>query len=224
MTNVFGVELHSESVRWAAAEGVSETVIAAVLLLHERSVDEIASKLRPDELERVIKLAGRCPSSYPPGALDALKARCPERPSASPRTKPAAEGQPGHTPRTDHPRRLKARTPVGVVNGADAGHSPLERAGGDARQTTGERTKGEKSGTRIGMVDETARRRLIVEDLMKAGLSVRMISSVTDIPRSSVHRAMRAIVRAEAKKEVAIAEIAAELLGERLPHGRRGRR
>ena len=108
---------------------------------------------------------------------------------------------------------------------ADARHSPLERAGGaDARQTTGERTKGEKSGTRIGMVDETARRRLIVEDLMKAGLSVRMISSVTDIPRSSVHRAMRAIVRAEAKKEVAIAEIAAELLGERPPHGRRGRR
>jgi hypothetical protein len=26
---------------WAAAEGVSETVIAAVLLLHERGVDEI---------------------------------------------------------------------------------------------------------------------------------------------------------------------------------------
>jgi hypothetical protein len=225
MTNAFGVELHSESVRWAAAEGVSETVIAAVLLLHERSVDEIASKLRPDELEQVIKLVGRCPSSYPPGALDTLKARYPERPSASPRTKSAAEGQPGHTPRTDHPRRLEARTPVGVINGADAGHSPLERAGGaDARQTTGERTKGKKSGTRIGIVDETARRRLIVEDLMKAGLSVRMISSVTDIPRSSVHRAMRAIARAEAKKEVAIAEIASELLGERLPHSRRGRR
>ena len=113
--------------------------------------------------------------------------------------------------------------PVGVVNGADA--RPLERASGaDARQTTGERTKGDKSGTRIGMVDETARRRLIVEDLMKAGLSVRMISDVTDIPRSSVHRAMRAIARAEAKKEVVIAEIASELLGERLPHGRRGRR
>ena len=70
------------------------------------------------------------------------------------------------------------------------------------------------------MVDETARRRLIVEDLMKAGLSVRMISDVTDIPRSSVHRAMRAIARAEAKKQVAIAEIASELLGERLAHGR----
>jgi hypothetical protein len=45
------------------------------------------------------------------------------------------------------------------------------------------------------MGDETARRRLIVEDLHKAGLSVRMISCVTDIPRSSVHRAMRAIAR-----------------------------
>jgi hypothetical protein len=223
MTNAFGVELHSESARWAAAEGVSETVIAAVLLLHERSVVEIASKLRPDELEQVIKLVGRCPSSYPTGALDALKARCPERPSASPRAKPAAEGHPGHTPRTDHPRRLEARMPVGVVNGADA--RPLERPGGaDARQTTGECTNGEKSGTRIGMVDETARRRLIVEDLMKAGLSVRMIADATDIPRSSVHRAMRAIARAEAKKEVAIAEIAAALLGDRLPHRRRGRR
>ena len=51
---------------------------------------------------------------------------------------------------------------------------------------------------------ETARRRLIVEDLMKAGLSVRMISGATDIPRSSVHRAMRAVARAEAKKEVAV--------------------
>jgi hypothetical protein len=33
-------------VRWAAAEGVSETVIAAVLLLHERSVEEIAPHQR----------------------------------------------------------------------------------------------------------------------------------------------------------------------------------
>ena len=58
----------------------------------------------------------------------------------------------------------------------------------------------------------------MVEDLLKAGLSVRTIANVTDIPRSSVHRAMRAIIRAEAKKEVAIAKIACELLGARLPH------
>jgi hypothetical protein len=34
----FGVPLHSDDVRWAAAEGVSEDVIAAVMLLHERNV------------------------------------------------------------------------------------------------------------------------------------------------------------------------------------------
>ena len=72
------------------------------------------------------------------------------------------------------------------------------------------------------MRNETARRRLIVEDLMKAGLSIRMISEVTDIPRSSVHRAMGAVARAEAKKQVAIVEIAAKLLGKKLSHRGRG--
>jgi hypothetical protein len=75
MTNPFGVVLDSASMRRAAVEGVPETLIAAIHLLHERSIDEIVSKLRPDELEQVIKLVGRCPSSYPPGTLDALKTR-----------------------------------------------------------------------------------------------------------------------------------------------------
>jgi hypothetical protein len=86
MPNPYGVTLHPESVRWAAAESVSETVIAAVLLLHERSVDEIASKLRPDELGHVIRLVSRCPTCYPPGTLDALKDRWhppPPEPAAS---------------------------------------------------------------------------------------------------------------------------------------------
>jgi hypothetical protein len=43
MTNRFGVVLHAESMRWAASEGVSETGIAAGLLLHERSVEEIVA-------------------------------------------------------------------------------------------------------------------------------------------------------------------------------------
>jgi hypothetical protein len=83
MTNRFGVVLHSESVRWAAAEGVSEDIIAAVLLLHERSVDEIASKLTLDELGHVVRLVGRCPTCYPPGTLEALKGRSPA-PSPAP--------------------------------------------------------------------------------------------------------------------------------------------
>jgi hypothetical protein len=95
MTNAFGVVLDSASVRWAAAEGVPETVIAAVLLLDERSVDEVASKLRPGQLEQVIKIVGRSPSCYPPGALDALKGRRQTPapvPVASPPTKVATIG------------------------------------------------------------------------------------------------------------------------------------
>ena len=52
---LFWVLLHPDDLRWAAAEGVSETVIAAVLLLHERSVDEIVPKLSAAELEQVIR-------------------------------------------------------------------------------------------------------------------------------------------------------------------------
>ena len=61
MTNRFGFDLHPKEVRWAAAEGVSEDVIAAVLLLHERSVEEIVPQLSRLELEKVIELVGRSP-------------------------------------------------------------------------------------------------------------------------------------------------------------------
>jgi hypothetical protein len=72
--NLFGIALDQSWLRWAAAEGVTETVIAAVSLLHERSVEEIAGKLTPAELADVTRLVSRCPSCYPPGAFDALKA------------------------------------------------------------------------------------------------------------------------------------------------------
>ena len=73
MINRFGVDLHPDSVRWAAAEGVSQGVIAAVLLLHERSVEEIVPQLSPPELEKVIELVGRSPRLYPRGILEALE-------------------------------------------------------------------------------------------------------------------------------------------------------
>ena len=72
--NLFGIALDQASLRWAAAEGVTETVIAAVSLLQERSVEEITGKLTPAELADVTRLVSRCPSCYPPGAYDALKA------------------------------------------------------------------------------------------------------------------------------------------------------
>ena len=75
MGNPYGITLDDASLRWAAAEGVPESVIAAICLLDEKSVDEIVAKLSPVELEQVIKIVGRSPRGYPPGAYDALKGK-----------------------------------------------------------------------------------------------------------------------------------------------------
>ena len=100
MTNAFGVVLDSASLRRATIEGVSETVIAANYLLQEKSVDEIVAKLRPSELEQVIKLVGRCPSCYPPGTFAALNDR---RRLPSPKPQPAERINPD-------PERLRRRS------------------------------------------------------------------------------------------------------------------
>jgi hypothetical protein len=217
MTNRFGVVLHSESVRWAAAEGVSETIIAAVLLLHEQSASEIASKLNATELEHVIRLVGRSPSCYPPGTLDTLKGR---RQSPSPdhvasTSTNVASGQPAARikPSAEDMRRAQERR--------------LARLRVQATQSVTARApiapNPVKTGTGPGTRAETARRRLVVEDLMKGGLSVRMMSVAANIPPTSVHRAMRALARADAKKEVAVAEIVNELLARGLAPSRRRR-
>jgi hypothetical protein len=148
MANPYGITLDDDALRWAAAEGVSETVIAAVHLLPERGVDEVVAKLTAPELERVIiKLVGLSP----PGTFEALKSKT-----------------------------------------------------------------GTLSGTRPGTRAETVRRRMVIEDLMKLDLSVRAMSAGTGIPPTSVFRAMRAIARAEAKKQVAVANIVEEILGKTL--------
>jgi hypothetical protein len=116
MTNRYEVALDPAAVRWAAAEGVSETVIAAVLLLHERSVDEIVTKLKPRELEQVIKLVGRCPSCYPPGTFDAVKGRShalSPAPVASISTSRGASGRPAARIKPDAEQMRRARECVG---------------------------------------------------------------------------------------------------------------
>jgi hypothetical protein len=133
----------------------------------------------------------------------------------------AQEGAAAH-PRPQH-RRPLAR-PVARQGTAErpkrpnAAPKPTGFRGPPAREANG---KAEKSGTLTGTAAETARRRLLVQDLMGAGLSVRMISGATGIPPSSVHRAMMAVAKAEAKKGVAVAEITSELLGRKLSHRRR---
>jgi hypothetical protein len=71
--NPYGIQLDDEARRWATAENVPESVIAAICLLHEKSVDQIVARLTTAELEQVIKIAGRSPQIYPPGAYVALK-------------------------------------------------------------------------------------------------------------------------------------------------------
>jgi hypothetical protein len=64
---------------------VPEAVIAAICPLETRSVDEIVARLSSAELEQVIKIVGRCPRGYPPGAYDALKGH---RRTPSPKPQP----------------------------------------------------------------------------------------------------------------------------------------
>jgi len=73
LANPFGITLDDAPLRWAAAEGVPESVIAAICLRHERSVEEIVAHLTTGELDQVLKIAGRSPQCYPPGAYAALK-------------------------------------------------------------------------------------------------------------------------------------------------------
>ena len=133
MTNRFGVVLHNELMRWAAAEGVSETVIAAVLLLHEQNVGEIVPKLSVSELEQVIKLVGRSPRIYPPGTLDALKGRRPTpalAPVASTSTSTVVSNQPAARikPDAEDMRRAQARRLAGLRVRAPQTGSERERA------------------------------------------------------------------------------------------------
>jgi hypothetical protein len=91
---------------------------------------------------------------------------------------------------------------------------------GEHSAHVGAQNGGTLGGTRPGTRAETARRRIVVEDLNRAGLSIRTIAAGTGIPRSAVHRAVRAIAKAQAKREIAVVRIAEGLLAK----GLRGRR
>jgi hypothetical protein len=229
MTNRFGFDLYPKEVRWAAAEGVSEDVIAAVLLLHDRSVDEITPQLSATELDQVITLVGRSPRLYPRGILEALERRrgltTSPPPPQSAQPNPTAKDEATPSASACHPPRSDAQP--SSRTGPDGQQSPTERGKRVERPWMNPEPKttpgAAKAGTAAGTRDEPARRRLIVEDLARAGLSIRMIADVTDIPRSSVHRALWAGARAEAKKQAAIADLVATLLGKKLSHRRRER-
>jgi hypothetical protein len=75
MTNPYGIVLDRRWAQWAAAEGVSETITAALqLIARDCAIDAIAARLAPPELERVIDIVRPCgEDTFPRGALAALE-------------------------------------------------------------------------------------------------------------------------------------------------------
>ena len=77
-------------------------------------MDKIVAKLSPVELEQVVKIIGRSPRGYPPGAYDALKGKrnlaSPQPPTArlSPNVAPKPSRPAAHT-NPDTERRILTR-------------------------------------------------------------------------------------------------------------------
>ena len=210
MTNPYGITLDSEWIEWATKEKASETVAAAVLLICEtRPVHEVVAKLTPGEFERVVDIVRRSPDHFPPGTLAALESHSPL---------PAARPQ-SYSVSTDQAPR---QGPIGTKPDGDRERGNIGTDRHARRPIINAEKSGTVPGTSPGTLAETVRRRVVVDDLMKLGLSVRAIAAGSGIPRSSVHRAMQAVARAEAKKEVAIAELTTKLLGKKLSR-RQGR-
>jgi hypothetical protein len=147
MTSCFGLKLHPKDVRWAAAEGVSQDVIAAVLLLHEPSVDDIAPQLNAVELEQVIVLVGRSPRLYAPGTLEALESKRATPPPPAEFVQPNAVAREKAAPL--NPARLERReasayTGAGKPWGHDA-QPPFRTSPGAQRRPPEQIKRGEAS-------------------------------------------------------------------------------
>jgi hypothetical protein len=178
-----------------------------------RPAYEVVAKLTADEFKQVIDIVRRWPNHFPSGTVATLESQIPQPDLAVSISTDLASGQPaaGIKPgaggaRRNNERKLdsvRVRAPRTVPR-PDASTAEPERA-----VTT------EKTGTRPGTLAETVRRRIVVDDLMKLGLSVRAIAAGTGIPRSSVHRAMRAGARAEARREAAVLQLVTKLLGKK---------
>jgi putative ABC transport system ATP-binding protein len=74
MANPYGITLSRTWTEWAAKQGMSETVAAALYLISERrKADEVVAKLTPSEMERFIEIVQQWPDRFPRGTLAALR-------------------------------------------------------------------------------------------------------------------------------------------------------
>ena len=202
MTNPYGITLDRAWTEWAAEYGVSPTVAAALFLMSvHRPAHEVAAKLTACEFKQVIDIVRRWPNNFASGTLAALETQkhAAQRELTTSTSTDVASGRPGagikasaedtrrthecrfesfriHAPQTaPKPERVSAPEPERVPNTEKAGDTYRDAGGG-------------RSSTAHG------RRRL-----KRIGLSIRGIAAATGIPRSSVHRAVRAMARVQSE-------------------------
>ena len=210
--NPYGITVNRVWTDWAAQHGVSETIAAALYLVsRNRKVGEVVVKLTLGETERVIAFVQTWPDHFPRGALDPINISRPTPPERSAACPPSNVG-PTRPATLINPGIGQLRGTRGMPAQPRAA---LQRT--TERATTPNVEKAETlPGTRLGTRAETARRRLLVAEYMKAGLSIRTIAAGTGIPVGSVHRATRAVARAQAKQEIAVLKIMERLLNKGL--------
>ncbi len=111
MGNPYGIALSRAWIEWAAKQGVSETIAAALYLLSEnRKADEIVDKLTPGELKQVIDVVGHQLDCFPRGTLAALEDSRPTSPKPSTRSgPPGAGGNPAAAKERARFRRVPGR-------------------------------------------------------------------------------------------------------------------
>ena len=222
MTNPYGITLDRAWTEWAAEYGVSPTVAAALFLMSvHRPAHEVAAKLTACEFKQVIDIVRRWPNNFASGTLAALETQkhAAQRELTTSTSTDVASGRPGagiKASAADTRRTHECRFESFRIHAPQTAPKPERVSAPEPERVPNT----EKAGTHTGTLADILRRRMVVEDLRGLGLSIRGIAAATGIPRSSVHRAVRAMARARAKQEADTIQIMKKLLGRRL--GRQG--
>ena len=218
MTNPYGITLDRAWTEWAAEYGVSPTVAAALFLISvHRPAHEVAAKLTACEFKQVIDIVRRWPNNFASGTLAALETQkhAAQRELTTSTSTDGASGRPGagiKASAEDTRRTHECRFESFRIHAPQTAPKPERVSAPEPERVPNT----EKAGTHTGTLADVLRRRMVVEDLRGLGLSIRGIAAATGIPRSSVHRAVRAMARARAKQEADTIEIMKKLLGKRL--------
>ena len=222
MTNPYGITLNRVWTEWAAEYGVSPTVAGALFLISvHRPAHEVAAKLTAGEFKQVIDVVRRWPNNFASGTLAALETQkhAAQRELTTSTSTDVASGRPGagiKASAEDTRRTHECRFESFRIHAPQTAPKPERVSAPEPERVPNT----EKAGTHTGTLADILRRRMVVEDLRGLGLSIRGIAAATGIPRSSVHRAVRAMARARAKQEADTIEIMKKLLGKR--HSRQG--